>query len=168
MTPTPWSVDTSRATPPLCALIRTSAAVRVRRVPVAAARARRARLLLSIRYRRRVAVQAKSLPPDLQVWVEVRRRYRLSHAHVQMARELGLNPRKFGKIGNHRQQPWKAPLAEFIEHCYAKRFGRQRPEVVVSVEERARQVAAKKATRKAARTVRAELTAPASADTTTE
>jgi len=123
--------------------------------------------LLSVRYRRPMAAKARSLPPDLQVWVEVRQRYRLSHAHVQMARDLGLNPRKFGKIGNHRQEPWKVPLAEFIEYCYAKRFGRQQPEVVVSVEERARQLAAKKAARKAARTVSAGRTAPTSADTTT-
>jgi hypothetical protein len=98
----------------------------------------------------------------------VRKRYRLSHVQVQMARELGLNPRKFGKIGNHRQEPWKAPLPQFIEQIYAKRFGRERPEVVVSVEERARQLATKKAARKAARTARAGQTTPISADTTTE
>jgi len=98
--------------------------------------------------------KVKPLPPDLQVWVDVRKRYRLSPVHVQMARELGLNPRKFGKIANHRQEPWKAPLPQFIEHIYAKRFGRPRPEVVVSIEERARQAAAKKAVRKAARTAR--------------
>jgi hypothetical protein len=44
---------------------------------------------------------------------------------VQMARELGLNPRKLGKIDNHRQEPWKAPLPQFIEHLYLKRFGRE-------------------------------------------
>jgi len=47
---------------------------------------------------RPVTAKERSLPPDLQVWVDARKRYRLSHAHVQMARELGLNPRKFGKI----------------------------------------------------------------------
>jgi hypothetical protein len=77
----------------------------------------------------------KSLPSQSQAWIDARRRHRLSHAHVQMARELGLNPRKLGKIDNHRQEPWKAPLPQFIEHIYARRFGRERPEVVVSVEE---------------------------------
>lgn len=43
------------------------------------------------------------------------KRHRLSDTHVQMARELGLNPDKLGKIDNHRQEPWKAPLPEFIE-----------------------------------------------------
>jgi len=44
-----------------------------------------------------------------------------------MARELGMNPKKFGKIDNHKQEKWKAPLAEFIEYCYQKRFKRGTP-----------------------------------------
>ncbi len=55
-----------------------------------------------------------------------------------MARELGMNPAKLGKLDNHRQELWKAPLAQFIEDLYAKRFGRERPEVVKSIEEIAR------------------------------
>ena len=76
-----------------------------------------------------------------------------------MARELGLNPKKLGKIDNHRQEPWKAPLPQFIEHIYARRFGRERPEVVVSVEEQVRQAEEKKAERKAARVVRRQSSA---------
>ena len=95
--------------------------------------------------------RAKPLPPRLQVWVEARKRYRLSHTHVQMARELGLNPKKFGRLGQSQQEPWKAPLPQFIEHIYAKRFGRERPEVVVPVEEHARRLARRKAARKAAK-----------------
>ena len=41
-----------------------------------------------------------------------------------MARELGMNPKKFGKIANHKQEPWKAPLPVFIEDLYFKRFGK--------------------------------------------
>ena len=93
----------------------------------------------------------KKLSQNLQDWVEARRRHHLSHAHVQMARELGMNPRKLGKLDNHDQEPWKAPLPLFIEHLYFKRFGRERPEVVVSVEERARAQDAKKTARKEAR-----------------
>jgi hypothetical protein len=70
-------------------------------------------------------------------WIEARRRHRLSDAHVQMARELGMNPKKLGKIDNHRQEPWKAPLPIFIENCYVRRFGRERPERVCSIEQRA-------------------------------
>ncbi|MGQ0777647.1 MAG: hypothetical protein ACT4NY_25105 [Pseudonocardiales bacterium] len=73
-------------------------------------------------------------PAENQAWIEARRRHRLSTVHVQMARELGLNPRKLSKINNHRQEPWKAPLPVFIEQLYAKRFGRSRPEAVRSIE----------------------------------
>jgi len=93
----------------------------------------------------------KNLPQKLQEWVEARKRFRLSDAHVQMARELGMNPRKLGKLDNHDQEPWKAPLPQFIEHLYEKRFGRARPERVMSIEERARAQDAKKNARKEAR-----------------
>ena len=52
-----------------------------------------------------------------------------------MARELGLNPRKFGKLANHRQEQWKVPLPQYIEYLYFKRFGRERPEVVKPAEQ---------------------------------
>jgi hypothetical protein len=54
----------------------------------------------------------RKLSPNLQDWIAARRRFRLSHAHVQMARELGMNPRKLGKLDNHDQEPWKAPLPQ--------------------------------------------------------
>jgi hypothetical protein len=56
------------------------------------------------------------IPHKLQIWIDARKRYHLTHAQIQMARELGLNPRKFGGYANHRQQRWKRPLAEYIEH----------------------------------------------------
>jgi hypothetical protein len=93
----------------------------------------------------------QKLPQNVQDWIEARRRFRLSDAHVQMARELGMNPRKLGKLDNHRQEPWKAPLPQFIEHLYLRSFGRERPEAVMSIEERARAQQARKLARKAAR-----------------
>jgi hypothetical protein len=78
------------------------------------------------------------IPERLQVWIDARRRHHLSDALVQMARELGMNPQKLGKLDDHRQQPWKLPLPAFIEHLYFKRFGKRRPDVVVSIEDRAR------------------------------
>ena len=74
------------------------------------------------------------IPQHLQPWIEARRKHRLSHMHVQMARELGINPKKLGKIDNHRQEPWKEPLPNFIETLYFKRFGRERPEVIRTVD----------------------------------
>jgi hypothetical protein len=91
----------------------------------------------------------KPLPATLQLWIAARQKYHLSHAHIQMARELGLNPKKFGSLANQRQEPWKVPLAEFIAELYAKRFGKTRPDRVLPLEawavERARRRAAKRA-----------------------
>lgn len=41
-----------------------------------------------------------------------------------MAKQLGLNPKKFGGIANHKQEPWKEPLPDFIRSLYEKRFGK--------------------------------------------
>ena len=54
-------------------------------------------------------------------------------------------------VGKTDQEPWKAPLPQFIEDLYFTRFGRERPEVVMSIEERARAQHAKKAARNEAR-----------------
>jgi hypothetical protein len=86
---------------------------------------------------------------EMQRWIEARKRFHLSHAHVQMARELGMNPRKLGKLANHKQEPWKAPLPVFIEHLYRKRFGKARPDRVLSIEDRIQEIVEKKAARRA-------------------
>lgn len=65
-----------------------------------------------------------------------------------MARELGLNPTKLGKIDNHRREPWKAPLPQFIEHLYRKRFDRDRPENIAPIEQQAQRTRQRKAARK--------------------
>jgi len=48
----------------------------------------------------------KKLLQNLRDWIEARRRFRLSHAHVQMALELGMKPKK-----TDDQEPWKPPAA---------------------------------------------------------
>ena len=75
------------------------------------------------------------IPQKLLPWFEARKKYHLSHAQIQMARELGLNPKKFGGLANHRQEPWKLPLPSFIEEIYLKRFGVERPAEVISLED---------------------------------
>lgn len=67
---------------------------------------------------------------QIEKWIAAQKKHRLSDAHVQMARELGLNPDKLGKIDNHRQETWKAPLPEFIEEIYFKRFRKERPDMI--------------------------------------
>ena len=61
--------------------------------------------------------------------------HHLSHAHIQMARELGMDLDKFSKLANHKQEPWKAPLSVFIENLYFKRFGKRQPDTVRSIEQ---------------------------------
>lgn len=56
-----------------------------------------------------------------------------------------MNPKTLGKIDNHNQEPWKMPLREFITYLYEKRFGKTRPDVVMTIEEVIRREAEKKA-----------------------
>jgi hypothetical protein len=71
----------------------------------------------------------------LEKWKTAQKRHRLSDRHVQMGRELGLNPDKLGKIDNHKQETWKSPLPQFIEEIYFKRFKRTEPAIVKSIKE---------------------------------
>src|SRR5262245_19071401 len=106
-------------------------------------------------------VKKKShVPARLQPWIDARRKFRLSHAHVQMARELGLNPKKLGKLSNHRQEPWKLPLPDFIVKLYRKRCGNDGPDTVRSIEEMA---AAKRAKKQGHAPTRADSSPPLSA-----
>ena len=72
---------------------------------------------------------------NLEKWIVAQRKHHLSDKHVQMARELGLNPDKLGKIGNHKQEPWKAPLKEFIEDIYLKQFKKSEPDNIKSLKQ---------------------------------
>jgi hypothetical protein len=93
------------------------------------------------------------IPANLQPWIDARRKFRLSHEHVQMARELGMNPKKLGKLNNHDQEPWKLPLPEFLAKIYYKRFGKATPDAVRSIEETAAAKQAKQMAKKASRDV---------------
>lgn len=96
-------------------------------------------------------MKAKKPNQKMQAWIDARKRHHLSRAQVQMARELEMNPAKLGKLDNHRQEPWKLPLPQFIEELYLKRFGKTAPDRVVSIEERARPQPQKKHARRAAK-----------------
>jgi hypothetical protein len=84
------------------------------------------------------------IPQKLIPWIEARKKYRLSHAQVQMARELGMNPKKFGSLANHHQEQWKLPLPQFIEQCYEKRFKKESPDDIRSIEVKIAEKAKKK------------------------
>jgi hypothetical protein len=94
------------------------------------------------------------IPEHLKPWIEAHRRFRLSHMHIQMARELGMNPKRFGKLDNHRQEPWKAPLPIFIERIYFKRFGKEKPDEVLTIRQFAERQQAKKRAKKLGRLAR--------------
>lgn len=91
----------------------------------------------------------KTLSPKYQVWIDARTHFHLSDLHIQMAREIGLNPGKFGKLANHKQEPWKEPLPDFIESLYKKHFKRDRPENIRSIERMVKGKKQKQAERKA-------------------
>ena len=57
-----------------------------------------------------------------EIWDAAKKRHRLSNEVVQMAKTLGLNPKKFGSYDNHKQETWKEPLPDFIKSLYYKRF----------------------------------------------
>lgn len=95
--------------------------------------------------------KSQAVPEKYRIWIEVRKRYRLSDAQVHMARELGLNPRKFGKLANEQQEPWKKSLPEFIEEIYFKRFKKRQPDRVRSIEQVVRDQREKKEECKARR-----------------
>lgn len=84
----------------------------------------------------------------LEKWMVAQKRHRLSDKQVQMARELGLNPDKLGKIDNHKQETWKAPLPQFIEDIYFKRFKREEPETVKPLKQILEEIELKKKQRK--------------------
>jgi hypothetical protein len=90
----------------------------------------------------------------MQAWIDARKRHGLSHVEVQMARELGMNPQKLGKMDNHEQEPWKMPLRQFIRHLYFKRFGKERPDTGQTREEKVLRDAKKKELRREARLLR--------------
>jgi hypothetical protein len=65
-----------------------------------------------------------------------------------MARELGINPKKLGGKANHKQEPWKVPLPQYIEELYFKRFKKERPDSVRPIEQMAAERERKKAERR--------------------
>jgi hypothetical protein len=69
----------------------------------------------------------KETADHLQLWVKVKRQCALTDAHVQMARELGMNPKRLLQA----ESPEPEPLARRIENLYLKRFKKPLPDAVV-------------------------------------
>lgn len=90
----------------------------------------------------------KKVPDKYQIWIDARKKFHLSHTQIQMARAIGLNPKKFGKLADHKQEMWKIPLPNYIEKLYLKHFGKTRPENVKSIEQMLKDKNRKKEKRK--------------------
>lgn len=60
-------------------------------------------------------------------WARAKRLCRLSARHIEMAKQLGMNPKKLPKLIPSKSQQWKAPVRDFLEDLYAKRFGFDAP-----------------------------------------
>src|ERR1700756_2049902 len=58
-----------------------------------------------------------------EAWRNAKKICHLSARQVEMARALGMNPKKLPSLRPSPQQRWKLPVGEFIEACYWKRFG---------------------------------------------
>lgn len=58
-----------------------------------------------------------------ELWCEVKVKCNLNHEELQMAKKLGLNPKKLIANGKSlRSEKWKAPVGEWIREIYSKRF----------------------------------------------
>ena len=105
-----------------------------------------------------------AMPPDLKKWSEAKKKHRLSQLHVCMAMELGFNPGKMSGYAPNPHEQWKAPLPDFIERIYEKRFGASHKPVVRSFVQIAEGRKAKKTQQKQAKDQRRAAAASAWAD----
>jgi hypothetical protein len=55
-------------------------------------------------------------------WWSAKKLCRLSSRQIEMARALGMNPKKLPGLRPSPQQRWNLPVGAFIEDCYRKRF----------------------------------------------
>lgn len=60
---------------------------------------------------------------DEKAWTQARKVCRLNARQVEMARALGMNPKKLPGLRPSPHDRWKLPVSEFIEDRYRKRFG---------------------------------------------
>lgn len=97
-------------------------------------------------------------------WIDARKKHRLTHMQVQMARDLGLNPRRVGGYAGNDKDPDKLSPGEFIEALYFKQFRKDRPDVVQTVEQWAEAHEGKRAERIAAKRSQSESSTGESVD----
>lgn len=55
------------------------------------------------------------------LWPEAKRKCRLTDEDIQLAKELGFDPRSLIKNIPSKSEPWKAPVKEWLYELDAKR-----------------------------------------------
>jgi hypothetical protein len=83
-------------------------------------------------------------PEKMKQWIDARKKYTLNHVQVEMARELGMDPKNFEGIAKHIQEFSKQQLSDFIEAEYRLRFGKNEPVDRRSIEQKLKAEAAEK------------------------
>ncbi|MCX6843853.1 MAG: hypothetical protein NTX53_16445 [candidate division WOR-3 bacterium] len=73
----------------------------------------------------------KETADQLQAWAKAKRRCRLTDAHVQMARELRMNPQRLAESAGAAQGLTPTPLAQRIENLYLRRFKKPQPDSII-------------------------------------
>lgn len=59
-----------------------------------------------------------------EIWLEAKKRCKLNDEEIQMAKEMGLNPKSLLKNIPNKNEQWKAPVKIWIRNMYVVRFGR--------------------------------------------
>jgi len=61
-----------------------------------------------------------------ELWLEVKRRCKLNDEEIQMAKEMGLNPKSLIKNIPNKNEQWKTSVKIWVRDMYEDRFGRAR------------------------------------------
>lgn len=76
-------------------------------------------------------MKLKDTSDELLRWLRVKRQCALTDAHVQMARELGMNPKRLLASETPTPGPNQTPPSQRIESLYLRRFKKPLPDSVV-------------------------------------
>ena len=55
-----------------------------------------------------------------QMWLDAKKKCRLSNEDIELAKRLGLNPRSLIKNIPSKSEPWKAPVSDWLHEMDAK------------------------------------------------
>ncbi|MGB7327512.1 MAG: hypothetical protein WBD31_21730 [Rubripirellula sp.] len=98
------------------------------------------------------------IPNKFKPWIAIRKKFGLSHTHVQMARELGMDIKRIRQPAKpDPNMPGRLPLNKYIEKLYFDRFEKTEPDDVKSMEDLAAEHMARREAKKAAKEGNAEL-----------